>query len=320
MSEPSSSRVGPLVKAVKSGTSGGLVPRRLRMFPFTKPTWPASVAREKAANHLFADYDTDWARRPVAKAARRAVIAGALRPVAQGLARPTIKGLDRIEHLDGPAVFAANHHSHLDVMLLLTSIPARLRAKTVVAAGADYFFDTRLKAMISALAIGAIPIERKRVHRASADRVQRLLEDGWNLVIFPEGTRSPDGWGQDWKPGAAFLAVRTDSPVVPVHIEGTGRVLPKGRSWPRPGRTTVTFGHPIWAGPGEDARRLSQRLERAVTALADEYGSDWYQARVRAHAAANPSLRGPEGVDSWRRQWELTGRERATKKPRRRWP
>ena len=112
----------------------------------------------------------------------------------------------------------------------------------------------------------------------------------------------PDGWGQEFKGGAAYLAIRQQVPVVPVHIAGTDKILPKGSNRPRPGSTVLSFGDPIIARPGEDARRLSVRIEAGVAALADEATSDWWQARQRAHAGATPSLSGPDVV-SWRRAW-----------------
>lgn len=318
-------RLGPLVRGVKDrverASPSALVPRKMRGFPFTKPTWPSNVPREPEDSTLGVDYDTDWARSPVARAARQVIIAGAMKPFVRAIASPDVRGLDRIEHLEGPVVFAANHHSHLDTMLLLSAIPADLREKTVVAAGADYFFDTKVKAAASALAMGAIPIERKKVSRRSSDQAQELLADGWSLVIFPEGGRSPDGWGQDWKPGAAFLAVRAACPVVPVHLEGTGRVLPKGRSRPKLGETvTVTFGHPLVPAPGEDARRLGRRIEQAVSELADEATTDWWSARRRAAEGTTPRLTGPDDVPSWRRSWALQSKEKGREKPARRWP
>ena len=109
----------------------------------------------------------------------------------------------------------------------------------MVAGAADYFFDTRLKAVTFALSINAIPIERPRVNRTSADRAADLLDDGWSLLIFPEGGRSPDGWGQSHRPGAAWLAARTGRPVVPVHLEGT-RHDPAPPLGPDPSRDAPT--------------------------------------------------------------------------------
>ena len=124
-----------------------------------------------------------------------------------------------------PSSFVANHTSHVDTGLLISVLPARLRHSTIVAGAADYFFDRRWKAHVWAGLLAAIPIERQRVNRRSADLAADLVVDGWNLLIYPEGGRTPDGWMQEFHAGAAYLAVRTTRPVVPVHLEGTGNVI-----------------------------------------------------------------------------------------------
>ena len=113
------------------------------------------------------------------------------------------------------------------------------------------------------------------------------------MLIFPEGGRTPDGWGQAFRGGAAYLSLRCGVPVVPVHVEGTGRVLRKGKNVPRPARTTVTFGTPLHAAEGEDARRLRRPHRAAVAELADEATTDWWQARRRAAAGADAVAPGP---------------------------
>ena len=166
------------------------------------------------------------------------------------------------------------------------------------------------------LVVGASPIERQKVARRSADLAAELIEDGWSVLIFPEGGRSPDGWGQPFRGGAAYLALRCGVPVVPVHVEGTGRLLPKGAKFPRRASTTVTFGPPLVAPDGEDARRFAKRIEAAVAALADEHSTDWWQARRRAHAGTTPSLQAPPD-GAWRRTWALGGE---IERKRERWP
>ena len=138
------------------------------------------------------------------------------------------------------------------------------------------------------------------------------------MLIFPEGGRSPDGWGQPFRGGAAYLSLRCGVPVVPVHLQGTGRILRKGAKLPTPSSTTVTFGDPLRPEEGEDSRRFAARIEDAVAALADETATNWYEARVRAHRRANPPLAGPE-VAKWRRAW-AAGPTRRDAKRKRRWP
>ncbi len=280
---------------------------------------PTGIEPASPRHPLGADYDTSWARRYPARVARAAILESVMRPTMAVIASPARRGLDRLDDVDGPVVFVANHHSHADTPLLLTSIPEPWRHRIVVGAAADYFFSNRVAGAVSALAIGAVPIERTKVGRKSADMARDLIDDGWSMLLYPEGGRSPDGWGQEFRGGAAYLAIRCNVPVVPIHLQGTGRILRKGRTLPRPSRTTVTFGDPLTAGHDENARSFAARLQAAVAALGDEATSDWYQARLRAHAGTSPGLTGPD-VGAWRRAWALGDRDRRSRRRRRRWP
>lgn len=297
-----------------------VVPRSLRMFPFTAPNTPTSVEPLAVEDELGMNFNTEWAREPGARIARRAIQNALLIPGLRALTTPEILGLDRIQHLSGPLIFAANHHSHLDTGVVLSALPRKIREKTIIAAASDYFFDKRLKAILSALTINAVPIERKKVSRRSTDQIKALLLDGWSIVIFPEGGRSPDGLGQEFKAGAMFLAQRSGCVVVPVHIDGTNVVLPKGATFPKRHTCTVTFGHPIAADSSADPRALSEQLERAVNALAEESRTDWWTARRNAATDATPSLRGNESASSWRRQWSKSSTKATAEKPKRTWP
>ena len=292
---------------------------RARSFPLRAPTVPGGVEPLEAPARTGTGFDTGWSRRWPARMCRAAIVEGPMRAMVQVLASPRRRGADRLADLEGPVVFASNHHSHLDTPLLITSIPEPWRHKIVVGAASDYFFGSRAAGATAALVMGAIPIERARVGRRSADMAAGLIDDGWSLLIYPEGGRSPDGWGQTFRGGAAYLSLRCNVPVVPIHVGGTGAILRKGRSVPRPSEATVTFGTPLRPAPGEKAPRLAARIEAAVTALADEASTDWYSARKRAHAGASGTLTGPQ-VGAWRRQWALGGRRRTPSTRSRRWP
>ena len=292
---------------------------RSRSFPLRAPTVPRGVEPLEELDRTGAGFDTGWSRRWGARMCRAAIVEGPMRAMVQALASPSRRGADRLADLEGPLIFAANHHSHIDTPLLLTSIPEPWRHKIVVGAAADYFFGTRVAGAAAALVIGAIPIERARVGRRSADLAAGLLDNGWSLLIYPEGGRSPDGWGQPFRGGAAYLSVRCGVPVVPIHVGGTGNILRKGRTMPQPAEATVTFGTPMLPEDGERAPRFAARIEDEVTALADEASTDWYSARKRAHASASGTLTGPD-VGVWRRQWSLGGRRRTPSTRARRWP
>ena len=295
-------------------------------FPIGPATWPSGIEREPEPRRTGVHYDTEWSRRWPARVARAVIVDDLLRPLVAVLGSPLVTGVDRLADLDAPAIFAANHHSHIDTPLVLTSLPARFRHRAVVAAAADYFFSSRAKGAYSALTIGAIPIERTKVNRRSSDLAAELIDQGWNLVVFPEGGRSPDGWGQDFRGGAAYLAIRCARPVVPVFVEGTRRILRKGARFPTPvGRpfargsgVRVTFGSPLRPEVGEDSRRFAIRVETAVATLGDEGATDWWTARQRAAAGTTPALTGP-ATAPWRRAWALDADRRHS--PRNRsWP
>lgn len=292
------------------------LPGRRVTFPWVEPSWPTTLERVVTPKVGVA-YDTAWARRYGVRLVRALLMENLTRPALRVLADPTVAGLDRLDGVEGPVVFAANHASHLDAPLILTSLPARLRHRTVVSAAADYFFDRPWKAVVSAGLIGAIPTERRRVSRRSMDVAADLLGHGWSLVFFPEGGRSPDGWAQRFGGGAAYLAQRVGVPVVPVHVEGTGDILGKRRPGLRRGSATVTFGRPLLAAEGLSTRRLGDLIEAAVTALADEATTDWWSARLRAGSGASPVSTGPKAV-SWRRAWAL-GAD-STHRSRKAWP
>jgi 1-acyl-sn-glycerol-3-phosphate acyltransferase len=291
---------------------------RLRArFPYGSPTWPGGVARPPLERRTGVDFETDWARRYPARLARALFVDQVLRPVVRALVPPRVHGVDRLEALDGPVIFVANHQSHIDTALLLSSLPDRWRHRAVVAAAADYFFDTRVKGTLSALVLGALPVERGRVDRRPLEQARALLDEGWSIVIFPEGGRSPDGWAQPFRGGAAYLSMHGDYPVVPVHLDGTGRVLPKGAKRPSRAAVHVTFGSPLWPREGERTNRFAERIEEAVAVLADERATDWWTARRRAAAGTTPALSGPD-AGAWRRAWALErGARRA---PVRSWP
>ena len=77
-------------------------------------------------------------------------------------------------------------------------------------------------------------------------------------MVFPEGGRSPDGWGQPFRGGAAYLSIRCNAPIVPIHLTGTDAILRKGRSLPKRSKTTINFGRPIWPDDTESSCLISE--------------------------------------------------------------
>jgi len=251
------------------------------------------------------EFPTAWARSPGAVAVRGAVQRLGLRPLVRSQLSVRVRGRELLDEVRGPVLFVANHCSHLDAPLVLTTLPERWRARTAVAAASDYFFNTWPRAVGSTMAFSTFPMER----RGGGGRppAAELLLEGWSLLVFPEGTRSADGWAAEFRRGAAHLALTCQVPVVPVAIRGSFPAMPRGRPWPMAGRPAVQvrYGTAVHTRADDDAATLTERLRAAVETLLDEEATDWYSALRRAADGATPSAAGPD-ASRWRRVWAAT--------------
>ena len=188
-------------------------------------------------------------------------------PVGWIIRGPTVVGREHLDDLSGGFLMCPNHASHFDSSSLRIALGPRLRRRLAIAAAADYWWRNRVPAFLASW-LGSFPFNRQGAGGAeSIKAIERMLDDGWGILIYPEGTRSRSGEIGTFKPGAGLIAVRTGCPVVPVRILGTHDVLPPGARLPHRSRVQVRFGKPIRAQPGEDARQFTQRLEDAVRAL-----------------------------------------------------
>jgi 1-acyl-sn-glycerol-3-phosphate acyltransferase len=256
------------------------------------------------------EFPTGWARSRVAVVLRSGLRRGLLRPVTWSQTRPVVEGVEYLENLRGPAVFVANHSSHLDAPLVVSSLPRRFADRLAVGAAADYFFDARVRAAATVLFFNAFPVERHGSRRLRSLAVD-LLDDGWSLLLFPEGTRSEDGWMSAFKPGTAQLCVSRGVPVVPVALRGAYAAMPRGRNWPVRGRPriSVRYGRPLYPAEGEGFRELRTRMMRAEVRLSAEEELGWYGAlRAEADESLELPRRSAErpGPAEWRRIWEST--------------
>ncbi len=272
-------------------------------------------------HHVFPEpreFSTDWARSRPARAAREAILRGGLGPIVRRETTLRVEGLDVLDSCEGPVIFVANHSSHLDTALLLTTLPAEWRQRVAVGAAADYFFDAWWRAVGSALVFATFPIERGGVGLSATPA--RLLADGWSVLMFPEGTRSPDGWTRRFRLGAAYLAAAAGVPVVPVALTGSFAAMPRGRAWPKPGRPEVhvRYGRPVHPVAGEEPRALGARVSAAVATLLDEDRTDWYAATRRAAIGETPAPSGPP-VAHWRRVWEASAGPRTRRRQPKAW-
>ena len=206
-----------------------------------------------------------WPRSRIAATVRALLQRALLFPVLRRFCNPMRVERDPALRSDeGPFVFVANHASHADTALILRALPPRLRRRLAPAAGEDYFFRSRVRGAIVSLLIGAFPFPRRG--RTGLARAERLLDDGWSVLMFPEGTRSTDGRVGSFKSGVGILAAR-GFPVVPIGIAGAREVLPKGRRLPRAHPVSVLIGAPIEPDRSLPPAVAAERIRRRVSRL-----------------------------------------------------
>lgn len=178
--------------------------------------------------------------------------------------RVEVKGLENIDPTK-PCIYAANHQSWFDIFAILAKLPVQFRwlAK-------EELFKIPVLG-IAMTANGYIPIDRsdRRKAFASLNRAALIVQNGASIVIFPEGTRSPDGVLQDFRMGGFVLALKSQQPIVPISISGSYRILPKHGGWKiHPGVIQMTIGAPIpTAGlTSKDREDLVQAVRQAIRA------------------------------------------------------
>lgn len=252
------------------------------------------------------EFPTGWARSAPARVARHGVRRGVMTPLVNSQVKVEVYGADRLAGVIGPVIAIANHSSHLDAPLVLQALPERLAQRTAVGAAADYFFDARWRATVTALVFNAFPVERLGSRRLRSIAPQ-LIDEGWTLLLFPEGTRSPDGWMRSFRLGTAALACQTSTPVVPIAIRGAYAAMPRGRNWPKPSRPRIAvhIGAPLHPAEDETPPAFSNRMYTALTRLWAEEELGWWGALRAAGRDQLPSTTGPKAA-AWRRNWEST--------------
>ena len=212
-----------------------------------------------------------WARWGLARALREVILIGFLGPAMDAYTRRRVLGRKRLEDLEAPVVFVANHSSHMDTPAIMRAMPGRWRRRTAVAAAADYFYRKRVVARAVSLVFNTVPMQRNGggLEPSSAAHLGDLIDERWSLLVFAEGTRSRDGSVGRLRSGAAVLAAAHGLGIVPIFVSGTRQAMPPGRRWmgraPGRGRSRrhpveIRFGAVIHPRPGEHRTEVMERV------------------------------------------------------------
>ena len=208
-----------------------------------------------------------WPLRAPIRALRWFLQLALLIPLYRFYSRPRVTGLANLDGITGPLLFASNHTSHLDSIAVLQALPARWRHRTAAAGAQDYFFQSWWLGKFSSLTVNAFPFAREGAIRPSLEYCAWLVDSGWSVLIYPEGTRSVSGEIGEFKSGTGLLASQLGIPVVPVRLVGHAKILPKGRVLPRRGHAEVHIGNPIYVGPLTAYEEATASIREAVTTL-----------------------------------------------------
>jgi long-chain acyl-CoA synthetase len=222
-----------------------------------------------------------WNRTWPVRLVRRLSHATWIVPLTRAFAYTRVEGLEHLRTIDGPVVFASNHQSHMDVPVIIAALPGRLRARVAPAMAKEFFkahffpadhtwrewLTNSLNYYLAAFFFNAFPLpQREAGARQTLKYIGELTGQGWSILIFPEGLRSPTGQMKPFRGGIGMIGARLDIPVVPVRIDDVDRLMPMGSSFVRPGRVRVAFGAPLQLR-GDDYAALAERVEAAVRSL-----------------------------------------------------
>jgi long-chain acyl-CoA synthetase len=220
-------------------------------------------------------------RRWMARLIRRILLPTVFLPLTKVFARLKVSGREQLDTVHGPVIFVANHQSHLDTPAILASIPRRWRYRVAPAMWKEYFdahfFPERhpvaerwgnsvLYRLLTVL-FNAFPIPQLETGtRQSLRYIGELVEEGWSILIFPEGERTLTGQIGSFYPGVAVIASRMRVPVVPIRLVGLDQVLRRGTSFPHRGPVKVRIGAPM-SLQGNSYATLAKQVEDAVRTL-----------------------------------------------------
>jgi long-chain acyl-CoA synthetase len=197
-----------------------------------------------------------------------AVLFTIARVLTRAALRPVVTGVDRLPQR--AALITPNHVSYLDPLVIAAALPWRRLRRTYWAGWVGVMHTSPLRRLVSHAA-QVFPVDPDRDLAAAIRTARELLAQGYDVVWFPEGRRSPTGQLQPFEGGVGVLAQGADAAVVPAAIDGTFAAWPKHRRWPRPGRVRVAFGGPVDLARVRQPNEIRSSIEDAVRRLLADF-------------------------------------------------
>ncbi len=218
------------------------------------------------------------------------------RPLASQLWHFHLEGFERLPPT-GPAILAPNHVSFLDSAFIMLQVPRNIS----FVGKAEYMDSWKTKYLFPMM--GMIPIDRGGGERSQAalDTAERVLRRGELFGIFPEGTRSRDGYLYKGRTGAARLALQVGCPIFPVGVVGTREIQPPDAKFPKFRREcTIRIGRPInvarYAARGDDHIMLRQITDELMFEIRELTGQEYRNEYAGKRAETEPTVTATVGT------------------------
>ena len=180
--------------------------------------------------------------------------------------RLQVVGKENLEDLPGSVLFAANHCLFLDNGLIVKAMPLKVRRRLAIAAAAENMRNNGWT-IFNPLVGNGFPFDREGNIRASLDNLGRILDEGWSVLIYPEGELTIGGPMKPFKSGPSFVAVEGRVPVVPLRLHVRRLGSPRLITFMRRSNVEIRFGKPLTFPPGTSYEDATQAIEDAVRAL-----------------------------------------------------
>lgn len=170
-------------------------------------------------------------------------------------------------------IIVANHNSHLDAMTIMASLPPKLLVKVRPVAAADHFGKTKLKEKLTNYFVNTLLIQRKRdkenLENDPINKMIQALDDGYSLIIFPEGTRGEPEVQQPIKPGIGLvLSERPNIKYVPAYMKGMGKAMPRTDNLIIPHTSYLRYGTSKYV-ESADVTAIMNEIEQGIYSLRD---------------------------------------------------
>ncbi|HWS54309.1 MAG TPA: AMP-binding protein [Pyrinomonadaceae bacterium] len=225
----------------------------------------------------------EWTQSRPATLFRVAFYYAVVLPITSVLCWVRVRGKAQLKDLRGPALFVSNHITYFDHALILSALPHRLRRRFAIAQEGERLrwwrrppegtpplrrWRWKLQYFLVVLIFNTFSLPQKSGFRRSFAYAGESVDRGFNVLVFPEGTRTEHGRLNPFRAGTGLLASKLRIPVVPVRIDGLYELKRSGRrGFTMPGNVTVTFGRPVTYDPAADPAHIAADLERRVREL-----------------------------------------------------